>query len=197
MIGSIKQDFFNFKTLSPQVKFLLLFQLGVLFIVSLLVGYIFSPDRGGNIIAPPIVKQQVQVAAKGGTTLQIIPKEAVVKVGAKQTFTVELVGEPVSVTDIVLSFDPKYITISEVAKGEQFDNLIVSTIKDNRLYYSANYSPEAWPQARPGSIFTFTATALSKTEETKISVVKEETATVRDNKNTLTGSFDAIFRIYD
>ncbi len=196
MLQSIKQDFFNFKTLSPQVKFLLLFQLVVLFIVSLLVGFIFSPERS-SIISRPINKSQARANNLNGTTLKISPEETVFKVGQEQTFTVELAGEPVPAADIVLTFDPKYLQISAVAPDEQFDNIIVNSIEGYKLFYSANYSPDKWPQAKPGRIFTFKVRAIDKTEETKISIVKDSTSTSRDNKNTLTETVDAIVRVYD
>lgn len=197
MIQSVKQDIINFKTLSSQVKFLLFFQLVVLFIVSLLVGFIFSPDRGAKIVKSPIIRPQTQAKTQDGTILKISPSEAVFKLGQEQTFTVELVGQPVPATDVVISFDTKYLEISAVSPAAEFDNLIVNSIKDNRIYYSANYSPDKWSEAHPGAIFSFVAKAVAKSEGTALSIVKEETSTSRDNKNTLVETVDSIVRIYD
>lgn len=197
MLNTIKQDLLNFKTLSPQVKFLLLFQLVVLFGVSLLLGFIFSPERGANIVVKPRLKEPVQASLLSGTNLAINPDEKVLKLGEKQIFSLELSGQSVVAADIVLKYDPNVIAISELTPGIVFDKIMVSDVKNGQVYYSAHFSPENQSTNHQGVIFTFTTKALKKSSETKIMIDRQQTFTSKSGDNTLKTTQDAIIRIYD
>lgn len=200
LLSKIRQDLGDFGSLSPQIRFLLLFQLVILFVISLLIGLLFSPGFGGQKVVHKTQSskgrlQNYATLASSQTLVSITPSDVVLKIGETQTFSVVIEGQTVPTADIVIVYDPKTFIITDVKKADIFDRVIVNEVKPGEIHYSASFSPDT--TAQQGTMFTFAARAIKKTQETKIVIDKKQSITARVGENTLGATKDAIVRVFD
>lgn len=199
LVNRIRQDMSEFSSLAPQIKFLLGFQLSILFVISVLIGLLFSPsfrERTGQKLIKT-QKHNPTVLSQTDTALYIKPADTVLKIGEEAVFTVVLDGSPVTAADIVLNFDPEYLEVVGVDQGEIFDTIIVNENNAGTISYSATYSPNTGETQQTGKVFSFRARALKRTEGTQLEFVKKSTITARGGKNTLKDTNSATVRIFD
>src|SRR3989338_6904924 len=134
-VDSLQRDVFDFKTLSPQVKFLLLIQVVILFILSILVGVLFSPQFNSQVKQNP--NSTVNPTQNSSTQLSITPQDEIIKIGEERIMTVHIAGAPVTAIDVVFTYDPKIVEIRDITNGGSFDKVIVNKVENGKVYYSA------------------------------------------------------------
>ncbi|OGK14263.1 hypothetical protein A3H80_01580 [Candidatus Roizmanbacteria bacterium RIFCSPLOWO2_02_FULL_37_19] len=189
-------DVRDFTTLSPQVKFLLSIQLIILFILSILVGVLFSPKfkaqvQQQNVIQPSLVEEQT-------ATLSFEPKDIILKSGEEKSVSILLSGKPASAVDIVLSYDPTLLQITNMTNGDVFDQEIINKQSRGKIQFSAARSATT-AQQKEGIVATMKITALKKTGSTatSISFIKDETIVAESGINILGLMNEAVVRIFD
>jgi len=192
---TVRKDLREFITLSPQVKFLLTIQLIILFILSILIGIIFSPKFKKNVLheAVPPAKTVQSKSVK----LALLPQTKFIKPGEELTFVVTISGDPAYAVDSVLKFDPTYLSITSVQNGDVFDRIILNKVGPDSITFSAAYDPGKNTFKKEGTLFTFKAKALKKTQETILHFDLEHTIAAQDGKNILKTAEPATVHIFD
>jgi hypothetical protein len=199
---SLQKDISEFKTLSPQVKFLLAIQVIILLIFSILVGVLFSPQFNKNVQQNPKGSPNA-VADKSSTQLSIQPKDEIMKVGEERLMSVHIKGTTVTAADIVLTYDPTAIEVSEVTNGNLFGRQIINKIDAGKVYFSAakdiasaGASKQNTDEAKD-AIFGFKIKALKKIETTRIEFSLDETITAENGENKLGITQSAEIHVFD
>lgn len=178
------QDVF---TLSPQVRFLLAFQLIVLFLLSILIGIIFSPRFKGTVqmrsgaaletvpTSTPEAKNILKIQAEQNSMIR----------GTSQTITILYTGEPAEAVDTTIEYDPTVIRIGKIKNLGVFDTVLQTKVDPQRVLFSAGMSLDALEKGKTtlGPIYSFTVTALKPIEKTTISFVQPETYVWHSSKN--------------
>lgn len=198
---SLQKDIFEFKTLSPQVKFLLAIQVIILFIFSILVGVLFSPQFNKKIQQNPNGNpNNAALAGRNSTQLSIEPKDEIVKVGESRLMSVHLKGPSVTAVDIVLMYDPVMLEVSDVTNGTAFGRVIINKIEKGKIYFSAAQdvtSAQKTKRDDNGDVFGFKVTALKKAETAKIEFSLDETITAENGENKLGITQSASIHVFD
>lgn len=192
---TVRKDVRDFFTLSPQVKFLLAIQLIILFILSILIGVIFSPKFKRNVLheaAPGAALEKTD-----GVRLSLLPQSKFMKPNEEITFFVTMSGAPAYAVDTVLTYDPTYIAVSTVENGDVFDRVILNEQKPGTITFSAAYDPGKNTFKKEGIVLKFKARALKKTQETVIQFDKDRTIAAQDGKNILQVTEPATLHIFD
>lgn len=178
------QDVF---TLSPQVRFLLAFQLIVLFLLSILVGIIFSPRFKGTVqMRSGAPLQTVPTSApEAKNILKIQAERASMIRGTSQVITVHYTGEPAEAVDTTLEYDPTVIRVDKIKNLGVFDTVLQTKVDAKRVLFSAGMSLDALEEGTftLGPVYSFTITALKPIEKTTLSFVQPETYVWHASKN--------------
>lgn len=193
----VRKDVKDLFTLSPQVKFLLTIQLIILFILSILIGVMFSPKFKSNVL-----RQQVPGATNDTTNtksvrLSLLPQSKFLKPGEELTFYVTMSGDPAYAVDTHITFDPEYVTVSDVQNGDMFDRVVLNKVESGKLIFSAAYDPGKTTFKQEGIVLTFKARALKKTQETFLLFDTNNTIAAQDGKNILQSAEPASLHIFD
>lgn len=188
-------DFQDFASLSPQVRFLLMFQIIVLFLLSILVGLIFSPKfknsvqmrSGASLNTVPTSVPQTK------NILKIQAERASMVRGSSQVITVLYTGDSTQAIDSVIQYDPTVIRVDKIKNLGMFDTVLQSKIDEQRILFSAGMSLDALESHSftPGNFFSFVITALKPVERTPISFVEPESFVWRSTQNIVT-SFENV-----
>ncbi len=197
---SLQKDIFEFKTLSPQVKFLLAIQVVILFIFSILVGVLFSPQFNKKVQQNPNGNPNSAIADRNSTQLSIEPKDEIVKVGESRLMSVHLKGSSVTAVDIVLNYDPAMLEVSDVTNGTAFGRVIINKVEKGKIYFSAAQdvtNAQKVNKNDDGAVFGFKVTALKKTETAKIEFSLDETITAENGENKLGITQSASIHVFD
>jgi len=148
------------------------------FAISLIVGLLYAKKNDTT-------KMKETTDQKQGTTqLMIKPQASTLKKGESTQVSVELAGSPSQAADIVITFDSKLLKVSEVTNGNVFPDILKSDIKDNQVTVSSAVDPNNPSNLKTGTIFTFTATALSA-GSTSLEFNRNLTITAHTGVNTL------------
>src|SRR3989344_1256954 len=89
---TVRNDVKDFVTLSPQIKFLLVVQFIILFILSILIGVVFSPKFKKSVVTQNGVTVQ-QPTPVPGAKLGLLPQDKFMKVGEEIPFYVTMSGQ--------------------------------------------------------------------------------------------------------
>lgn len=176
----IKNNVEEIKQLDNQRKGVLFALIFILFVVSIVVGAYLTRNPS---LVPQIQKPQVTLAPS--TSLSMNPGTLNLKVGEKQTVSVDLSTIPVSAIDLGINFDPSVVSISNVTNGEVFDKVIVNKVAEGKMMYSASVSPDNPTETKEGTVLTFTVTALKPVETTLLDFNLTDTITALNGLNTL------------
>lgn len=199
VVGTVRTDMKDFITLSPQVKFLLVVQFIILFILSILIGVIFSPKFKKSVV----MQNGLQNAAVQkptmvqGVKLALLPQGKFMRVDEEIPFYVTMSGPAAYATDIVLKYDPQYIRISAVENGDLYDRVIVNKQTAGTVTFSAAYDPGKDTFKKEGTVLKFKIKALKKTQETIIHFDENATIAAQEGKNLLETAEPATLHIFD
>lgn len=199
-VDSLQKDIVDFKSLSPQIKFLLAIQVIILFILSILVGVLFSPQFNNQVKRNPNTDLTSALNDKSATQLSIIPQDEIMKVGEERIMSVQMSGAPVTAADIVITYDPTLLEVSNVSNGEIFGREIINNIEAGKITFSAAKNVDDNSQdkdASTGAIFGFAVKALKKVETTRLEFSLDETITAEDGRNTLGVTQSAEIHVFD
>lgn len=194
---TVRKDFKDFFTLSPQVKFLLAVQLIILFILSILIGIIFSPKFKQNVLHQTIPNTTTKNVKDSGVRLILLPQDKFVKLGDELTFYVTMSGDPAYAIDTVIEYDPSVLLVSSVENGDVFDRVILNKHESGSITFSAAYDPGKNTFKKEGILLTFKAKALKKSQETILHFDVDRTIAAQDGKNILQTAEPATLHIFD
>lgn len=199
IVQTIRLDLKDFIKLSPQVKFLLIFQLIILFILSLLIGIIFSPKFKTNVenqAGLPVIEESVEDVQN---SLSIVPETQTMLVGSTQTVQITYTGDPATAVDTVIHYIPSVFTVSNMQSGEAYDTILRRKIIDDHIYFSGAQSPfqEGADEINLSdyTVMTFDVTAERPTESARISFSEEDTVVASSGKNILGQANDVTIRV--
>ncbi len=199
IVRLLRLDIQNITSLSPQVRFLLVFQIIVLFLLSILVGIIFSPRFKNNV--------QMRSGASLNTVPTSVPvQKNILKLqadqksmirGNSQLVTVIYTGDRTEAIDTVIQYDPTVIRIDKIKNLGVFDTVLQSKVDAQRVLFSAGMSLDALEQGdfAPGPIYSFTVTALKPVERTPLSFIEPENFVWHSGKNIVTSFENITFEI--
>lgn len=189
-----KKDLSELQTMHGHKKALLLVVFVVLFILSMTFGRKLTQKSQvktqPNAISPTAMVEntQEQTADESSTTqktsLSITPKTSTLKAQESAELSVFLTGVPSSAIDIVLSYDPELISISDITKGPLFDRVLLNKVDEGKMYFSGVINPDKLSEIGEGAVVSFKVTGLAQGNAT-ISFVQEETVTALNGQNTL------------
>lgn len=194
---TVRKDLKDFFTLSPQVKFLLTIQLIILFILSILIGVMFSPKFKQNVLHQTIPNATLKNTQDTGVRLVLLPQDKFIKLGDEITFYVTMSGDPAYAVDTVIQYDPTVLLVRSVENGDVFDRIILNQLESGLITFSAAYEPGKNTFKKEGIVLTFKAKALKKSQETIIHFDLDRTIAAQDGKNILHTAEPAILHIFD
>ncbi|KXK11201.1 MAG: hypothetical protein UZ22_OP11002000405 [Microgenomates bacterium OLB23] len=149
-----------------------------IFAVSLIMGLLFAQKNGTS------TKTAEKQSLEGTTKLSLKPQAMQLKKGESTQVTVELSGSPSQAADIVVTFNPKLVKVSEVANGTVFSDILRSEVQDNQIVVSSAVDPNNPTNLKEGVLFSFTVTALASGDAT-LDFNKDLTITAHSGTNTL------------
>lgn len=188
----VRKDVQDFSTLNAPIKFLLAVEFIILLILSILIGVMFSPKFKQNVVHQGTEQNTSQV------TFSIVPEVTFMKPGDESSLLVVLNnGANVSAADIVLSYDPQYIQITEVVNGDFFDREIINTNIPEGMMFSAALNPGSQSTKKEGTVTVFKIKALQKAQETTISFDPNLTIAASNGKNILGATKNGTVHIFD
>ncbi len=193
-VTTVRKDVKDFATLSPQVRFLLAIQLIILFILSILIGVIFSPKFKKSVTHQNNIVLEKPIE---GVTLTILPQDEFMKIGEETPFFVTMSGAAPYAMDVVVTYDPALLQVSQVENGDIFDRVILNTVKPGAVTFSAAYNPGKNTFKKEGTVLKFKAKALKKTEQTLIYFDQKQTIAAQEGKNILNTLEPAQVHIFD
>jgi hypothetical protein len=121
----------------------------------------------------------------GKAELILAPSRSTLKVGESIPVAVRLTKQSVQAADVVLTFDPKYVSISDIKAGPNFPIMLNQKINKDTVEVSASISPTNLDKPGEGDVFTFTLTGVSATPNTKVDFNIEDTIAATDGVNVL------------
>lgn len=194
-MNTMQNDLNQLKTLPTQKKTVILLLIGFLFIASVVVGSLMS--RGKTNDAASMKKDQTSTGAQTtpSTTLTLSPAETTLRVGQSTTMTIDLASVPVAATDIVLSFDPEILSVSDVKNGDVFARVIRNKVEDGKLVFSASVDPNNAENLKAGKVLTFKVTAKKASDSALLQFVQGDTITALNGENTLGVTNGAIVKV--
>lgn len=178
---TFKKDLKDLKKLDPQTKVYLIIFILLVFIASILVGLSM---RAGQSQSSSHETQLIEPTEAPTTNLSLDPPSKNMRVGEVTDVTVILSKTPVQAADIVITFDPKVFSISNIRNGTILPNILKQNLEQGKLTYSASVDPEAKNELT-GEVFTFSLRALSPATSSAIDFDKNMTITSSEGKNTL------------
>lgn len=191
----IKSLNYDVRHLSPRVRFLVVIQLAILFILSILIGVIFSPKFAANVVQ----NTNAPSPSDNRSTMFVInPSEKIIRTGDTINFAVTVEKDFPQTADIALMYDVKFLQFVEANSGNAFNQEIVKEIKNGRIIYAAAEIPRTKTDPeRDRTILNLSFKALRPTEQTEL--VFDATTTIAgfagdDILSTPSGS---IVRIFD
>ena len=183
IVRLLRLDIQNITTLSPQVRFLLVFQIIVLFLLSILIGIIFSPR----------FKNTVQM--RSGVSLNTVPTSAPVQKnilklqapqksmvrGSSQVVTVMYSGDRAEAIDTIIQYDPTVIRIDKIKNLGVYDTVLQSKVDAQRILFSAGMSLDALEQGNfaPGELYSFTTVSYTHLDVYKRQLLTYSTMKIR------------------
>lgn len=186
---TLKQDLKDFQKLNPQRKAIIILVIVGLFVLSIVVGSYLSKGKQSTteeITNTTITQAPEQTEQKEGptTNLTLSPKNSSLTVNGTKKIDVVITEEPVTATDIVITYDPEAVEVSGLVNGNVFSKMIRNKIEDGMITYSASIDPSNPKNISTGTVFSFTVKAL-KAGSTVLDFNQSETITAVNGNNTL------------
>ncbi len=179
-MDNVQTDIQEFHTLHPQKKLKILAIIAAIFAVSIGAGLYFA-GKSGLSKAP---KTETVVTEEGTSQLSIAPESLSVAAGATTKVNVKIGNTGSQATDIVITFDPKLVEMSEVVNGDVFPDILRSEIGDGQVIVSAAVDPNSPTDVKTGTVFSFTLKGLVAGSAV-LGFEKDLTITATNGVNTL------------
>lgn len=119
-----------------------------------------------------------------GTALTLVAGASELAVNESTDIAVILENTPAQAVDIVITFDPNLVSISNVQNGSVYPSIVRQDIRDSQLVVSTRVDADNSTDLKAGDVFSFTVTALAP-GNAHIGVNKDLSITATKNKNTL------------
>lgn len=196
MTKTIIADLKQFKKLPHQKQMLIVFLIVLLFGASIVVGAFLSR---GSVQLPSAITDSIgqgdveEVEREPSTTLSIDPDSHTMAVGEEVELDVVLSEIPVVSADVVLTYDPQVLEITNLTNGVVFPKQIKDSdeeeidSEEGRVNYHGTVpaTRDAADNTSEGVVFTITAKALTEAEAATIGFDLDRTKTALGGNNTL------------
>lgn len=189
--GSVTNDIKTIKKLDPKRQYVLLGFFVLLFVLSYSIGTMLS--RNGNKTAEQTVTP-TEAPTQATTTLTLSTASKNLTVGKPETVSVVLSKVPVSAADVVITYDPALLSVSNMQNGSVFTKIVRQKIDTTKIVYSATINPDQKNNLSEGELFTFSVTP-KKAGTTVLQFDTKETITALNGTNTLGSSLGAFLTI--
>ena len=187
-MSTLQQDFGRLTHLDASKKLTLIFIFLSLFTVSYLFGrYVLNRTKPVEY-KEPAPQENAPINGQlntGKAELILAPSRATLKVGESIPVAVRLTKQSVQAADVVLNFDPKYVSVSDIKAGPNFPIMLNQKINSDNIQVSASISPTNLDKPGEGDVFTFMLTGVAATPSTKVDFNIEDTIAATDGVNVL------------
>lgn len=189
----VTNDVNQFNQLDSRKKFTIIGIIAVLFVASVFVGSMIN--KKSDDTAQKTTEETTSDQGAAQSVLAIMPKEATLAVGKTQTFEVTLSQTPVAAVDIVVSYDPSVLQLSNVKNGTAFPSVIQNKFDGKTLVFSSSVAATKKDATSSGKVLTFDVTAKKKATSTLLEFVQGETITAVNGENTLGTATGAMIKV--
>ncbi len=190
---TIKQDLNEFNKLDQNRKMAVIAIIFGLFVISIIVGA--NLTRNGNNQNTANTTTAELENAKPSTTVALSPAKETLKAGQTTKVEVTLSKLPVSAADIVLTYDPKLVTVSGVTNGTVFPKVLNLKNDAGKITYNASLSEGNPTDRKEGVLFSFTITPKASSGTVMIDFDHTKTITAINGENTLGSTVGGIYTI--
>ena len=149
------------------------------FAVSLVLG-ILSAQKNGKATD----QNGNEASIQGTTQLSIEPQVSNLGKGEGTQVSVTLAGTPSQAADVVITFDPKLVKVSNIINGNVFPDILRSDIGEGTLTVSSAVDPNNPNNLKTGTLFSFTLQGVNAGAAT-LDFDKKMTITAKNGTNTL------------
>ena len=189
----VTSDINKFSQLDSRKKMTIGAIIVILFLASVFVGSMIN--KKGTDTAQDTSQETDTQSGSEQSVLAIMPKDATLGVGESQSFEVTLSRTPVAAVDIVVSYDPTILEISNVKNGTAFPSVIQNKFDGKTLVFSSSVAATKKDATSSGKVLTFDVTAKKKATSTLLEFVQGETITAVNGENTLGTATGAMIKV--
>lgn len=194
--GTIKQDLAEFNKLDQNRKMAVIAIIFGLFVISIIVGANLTRNSGTGTQTGATPTGTAIENAKPSTTLALSPAKTTLKSGQPTKIDVVLSKLPVSAGDVVLTYDPKQVTISNIVNGTVFPRVLGAIKNENgKITYNASLSEGNPTDRSEGVVFSFTVTPKISSGQVIIDFDHIKTITAINGEPTLGSTVGGIYTI--
>lgn len=193
---TIKQDLAEFNKLDQNRKMAVIAIIFGLFVISIIVGANLTRNAGTGSQSTATPTSTALENAKPSTTVALSPAKAILKTGQATKIDVVLSKLAVTAADVVLTYDPKLVTVSNITNGPVFPNVLDDiTNEGGRITYHASLSEGNPTDRKEGVVFSFTVTPKAQSGSATIDFDHTKTITAINGENTLGSTVGGIYTI--
>ncbi len=192
--STIKQDLSEFNKLDQNRKMAVIAIIFGLFIISIIVGANVTKKSDSEPTTTTPTTSAIE-NIKPSTTIALSPAKQTVKAGEAVTVEVMLSKLPVTAADVVLSYDPKRVTISALTNGTVFPQVIGMKNENGKITYNGSLSEKSPTDRKEGVVFSFTMTPKAGAKSVIIDFDNTKTLTAINGENTLGSTVGGIYTI--
>lgn len=178
----------HLKKLDSHTKVSIFFFVLSLFLASVVIGSSLTKTTISTLPTPTPAIQTPHA------NLTVAASSNSLKVGENTSVTVMLENTPVSAADIVLTYDPAILTVSNIKLGQVFSKLAKKVVSKGKVLVSASVNPTNIHNLKTGVVFSFRVNAKS-TGTSSISFDRVATITAIDGQNILGDTTNAVFTV--
>lgn len=180
-------DVKHLQKLDSHTKVSIFFFILSLFLASMVIGSsLVKTSASGTQPTPTIQTPHANLSLSGTSTSM--------KIGENSSVTVTLNNTPVSAADIVLTYDPAILTVSNIKLGSVFTKLAKKVVSNGKIMVSASVGPKKSKDLKTGVVFSFRISAKG-VGTTTIGFDRTSTITAIDGQNILGETTDAVFTV--
>jgi len=179
-MDNVQTDLQEFHALHPHKKLKILGVIAVLFALSIGAGLYFAGKSSTSKAPNPVMTDD----KKGTSQMSIVAEAPTLAVGATTKVNVKIDGTGSQATDVVISYDPKLVAISDITNGDVFPDILRSEVAKNQVIVSAAVDPNAPSNVKTGTVFSFTLKSIASGQAV-LDFDKNLTITATNGVNTL------------
>lgn len=192
--GTIKQDLAEFNKLDQNRKMAVIAIIFGLFIISIIVGANVTKKSDSESTATTPTSGALE-NAKPSTTIALSPAKQTIKVGSATKIDVMLSKLPVTAADVVLTYDTKQVTVSNLTNGSVFPRVIGMKNENGKITYNGSLSEQSPTDRKEGVVFSFTVTPKAGAKSVVIDFDATKTLTAINGENTLGSTVGGIYTV--
>ncbi len=192
----IKKDLKNIGKLPPEKKLAIVFILIILFIVSYSVSKSLSNRNlvtQGPGTADESGTASAQMQPRTGLTISPVSKN--LSIGKQEKLEVVLSKLPVTAVDIVLTFDPTLVDVTNVQNGPLFQRVLQNKVDNGKIIFSAAVTPQNATNTKEGTVFTFMVKAKKEAPAALIGFDPRATVAALNGENMLGSTVGGTYKI--